>query len=330
MRVRTIIAFLIFIVLSFTIYSFGFAQVDLANQIIEKRIDELWTTGKLNIGYANIASRHWLPSLYERNNFQLLWQNPQNVKGLLAAVGSIAEDGLDPEDYHLSDLLVLKLSLDDSKSPDPKMLADYDNRRLREIEYHELKDIDVGSWFAPEFSSERIPTLQEAIDVARSRIKLNIELKFTWTDPALAEKAGTIIWQKEFFSECVVSSSNFQALMEIKQAFPEITTGFIVFKAVGNLSRMETGFLSINAAKATPRMVRQVHRHGRAVHVWTVNDFNNVISMIEVGVDNIITDYPQKVRGYLEAWNALSGSEKIALMLRNLIVEIERPQPSDL
>jgi hypothetical protein len=52
--------------------------------------------------------------------------------------------------------------------------------------------------------------------------------------------------------------------------------------------------------------------------------------MIEMGVDNIITDYPQRVRGFLEDWNRLSGSEKIALMLRNLIVGIEHPQPSGL
>lgn len=204
------------------------------------------------------------------------------------------------------------------------------NRRLRDIEYHELKDIDVGSWFAPEFRSERIPTLQEAIDVARGRIKLNIELKYTWKSPFLAEKVGTIIRQKGFLSECVVSSLNFQALTEIKQAFPEVTTGFIVFKAAGNLSRMGADFLSINKDRATPRLVRQVHRHGRTVHVWTVNDFNNIISMIEVGVDNIITDYPQKVRRILEVWNALSGSEKIILMLRNLMLRIQHPEPSDL
>ena len=126
MRVRTIKTILIFIILNFTIFSFCFAQADLANEIIEERIDELWTTGKLNIGYASIASKHWLPGLYERNSFQLLWQNPQNVKDLLTAVGSIAEDGLDPEDYHLSQLLVLKLNLDDNESPDPSMLADYD------------------------------------------------------------------------------------------------------------------------------------------------------------------------------------------------------------
>jgi len=204
------------------------------------------------------------------------------------------------------------------------------NRRLRDINYHELKDIDVGRWFAPEFSRERIPTLQEAIDVARGRIKLNIELKFTWPDPTLAEKVGNIIRQNEFSSDCVVSSLNFQTLTEIKQAFPELITGFIVFKVAGNLSRMEADFMSINAARAAPRLVRRLHRNGRAIHVWTVNDFTNVISMIEVGVDNIITDHPRDVRRYLEDWNALSDTEKIVLMLRNLIVGLERPQPSEL
>jgi glycerophosphoryl diester phosphodiesterase len=203
-------------------------------------------------------------------------------------------------------------------------------RRLRDINYRELKDIDVGSWFAPEFSSERIPTLQEAIDLARGRIKLNIELKFTWPDQALTQKVANIIRQNGFSGDCVVSSLNFQALTEIKQAFPELTTGFIVFKVAGNLLRMEADFLSLNAARAKPRLVRQLHRRGRAVHVWTVNDFNNVISMIEVGVDNIITDSPREVRRYLETWNTLSGGEKIVLMLRNLIVGLENPQPSEL
>jgi glycerophosphoryl diester phosphodiesterase len=204
------------------------------------------------------------------------------------------------------------------------------NQRLRDINYSELKDIDVGSWFSPEFSSERIPTLQEAIDLARGRIKLNIELKFNWADPTLSQKVGNIIRQKGFTSECVVSSLNFQALTEIKRNFSDITTGFIVFHVAGTLSRMEADFLSINAARAFPRLVRKLHRQGRAVHVWTVNDLNNVISMIEMGVDNIITDYPQRLRRFLEAWNALSDGEKIILMLRKFIVEIEGPEPSEL
>ena len=204
------------------------------------------------------------------------------------------------------------------------------DRRLRDMSYHQLKDIDVGSWFAPEFSSERIPTLQEAIDLARGRIKLNIELKFTWPDPALTQKVADIIRQNEFTADCVISSLNFKAVTEMKQAFPELVSGFIVFKVAGDVARMEADFLSINAARAAPRLVRRLHRRGRAVHVWTVNDFNNIVSMIEVGVDNIITDYPREVRQYLETWNTLSGSEKILLMLRKLIVGIESPEPSEL
>ena len=187
-----------------------------------------------------------------------------------------------------------------------------------------------GSWFAPEFSSERIPTLQQIIDAARGRIKLNIELKYTWSDPALAEKVGNIIQRNGFASDCVVSSLNFPALTEIKRAFPELTTGFIVLQAVGNLSRMEADFLSISAARATPRLVRDAHRRGREVHVWTVNDLSNALSMIEMGVDNIITDEPLDIRSLLEEWNELSDSEKIALMLRNLIVGLQRPQTSEL
>ena len=126
MKNRLIKTFLILVILSPLIYSLSFAQKELANEIIEEKVDELWTTGKLNIGNANIASKHWLPALYERNGFQLLWQNPQNVKDLISDLGSIAEDGLNPEDYHLSQLLVFKLRLDGNKSPDPSMLVDYD------------------------------------------------------------------------------------------------------------------------------------------------------------------------------------------------------------
>ena len=126
MRIQPVKTILVLIVLNLVIYTFCFAQVDSANLFIEEKIDELWTTGKLNIGFADIASKHWLPDLYERNDFQLLWQNPQNVEDLLKDIASIADDGLNPEDYHLSQLLVLKLRLDDVESPDPSLLADYD------------------------------------------------------------------------------------------------------------------------------------------------------------------------------------------------------------
>ncbi len=126
MNIRPLKILLVLIALQFVICTFGLAQENLAGAIIQERIDEIWTTGQLSIGYANIASKYWLPALYERNDFQLLWQNPKNVSDLLDDIVKVSEDGLDPEDYHLSQLLVLRLRLDDNKSPDPTLVADYD------------------------------------------------------------------------------------------------------------------------------------------------------------------------------------------------------------
>ncbi len=126
MNIRFIKTVLILITINFVINSACFAQDDQVRTIIQHKVDELWTTGELKIGYADIASKLWLPELYEHNDFGLLWQNPQNVNDLLADVGNIEKEGLNPEDYHLSQLLVLKLRLDESETPDPELLADYD------------------------------------------------------------------------------------------------------------------------------------------------------------------------------------------------------------
>lgn len=200
-----------------------------------------------------------------------------------------------------------------------------DRRRLRDLEYAELRDLDVGSWFDPAFSAERVPTLQQVIDVVRGRIRLNIELKYTWDDPRLAAAVVRIIRENEFAPECVVSSLNRRALLDVEASFPELETGLIMLMAVGDPSRIDADFLSIGAARATPRLVRASHRRGRGVHVWTVSDRCQALSMIEMDVDNVITDEPRVIRSTLDEWNTLSRRERFALMLRNLILAPEPP-----
>ncbi len=126
MKCQFIKAFLISIFRNLIFISIIFAQENPTSLIIQDRIDQIWTTGQLNIGYANIASKYILPKLYERNNFQLIWQNLQNVNDLLNELKNIEEDGLNPEDYHLSTLRIQKLHIEKSESPELSLLADYD------------------------------------------------------------------------------------------------------------------------------------------------------------------------------------------------------------
>jgi glycerophosphoryl diester phosphodiesterase len=195
------------------------------------------------------------------------------------------------------------------------------NRKIEDIPYEELGKIDIGSWFSKDFSTERIATLEEAIRFCKGRIKLNIEMKYNRPDPQLAEKVGELIQSNSFDKNCVITSLDYGELKKFKALFPEIKVGLTVFQALGDFTQSEVDFLSIDAAQAASRLVKQAQQNGKQIHVWTVNDLQTALLMIEVGVDNIITDNPVAIQNWLQAWNDLSDTEKIALWLRNLFLQ---------
>jgi len=195
------------------------------------------------------------------------------------------------------------------------------NRRIQDTRFEDLKEIDIGSWFSGDFSNERTATLDEVIKLVNGRMKLNIELKYNRPDPGLVKKVGNIIRSNGFSGKCVITSLDNGELKKFRKSFPEVKTGLIIFRALGSLTKTEFDFLSIQAKKATSRLVKNAHQNGKEIHVWTVNDLQTALSMIEVGVDNIITDKPDFIRNLLRTWNDFTDTEKIALWLRNLILE---------
>lgn len=58
-------------------------------------------------------------------------------------------------------------------------------KNIWQTTYNELKHLDAGSWFSDEFSAERIPLLEDAIELVRGKMLLNIELKPMVTSSSL-------------------------------------------------------------------------------------------------------------------------------------------------
>jgi glycerophosphoryl diester phosphodiesterase len=191
------------------------------------------------------------------------------------------------------------------------------DKNIWEVDYNEIKDLDAGSWFSEDYRGEKIPTLQQAIDVARGRIKLNIELKFNGQDKRLAERVAEIVSENEFEAQCAVTSLTYDGLLQAKESHGKLKVGFIVFRAVGDVAELPVDLLSINAGYITREMVERLHAAGKPVHVWTVNDREGMLDMIDLGVDNILTDDPALLVSVLEERRNLSNAEKILLQFHS-------------
>ncbi len=194
-----------------------------------------------------------------------------------------------------------------------------DSRRLGDLPYDEVRKLNVGSWFSPAFAEGRVPTLAEVIDLSRGRIKLNIELKVVGPDRRLARAVARLVRERHFEPDCLVTSFDYDALLEGKRESPQLRTGLIVGKALGDVSRLEVEALSVRADGLSDKRLRAAHRRGKEVHVWTVNDARQMARLMQRGVDSIITSDPDlaiRVRG---EWAGLTGPERLVLSSRLLL-----------
>jgi glycerophosphoryl diester phosphodiesterase len=193
------------------------------------------------------------------------------------------------------------------------------SRRLDELSFGEVRKLDVGSWFDPAFTGERVPTLAEVVNLARGRIKLNLELKFFGPDRQLAAEVARLVREQDFESECLITSLDFDALQEVKRHSPRLRTGLIVAHALGDVSRLEVDVLSVRADWLTDDLLRAAHRRGLEVHVWTVNDARQMAQLMKRGVDNIITSDPDLAIRVRDEWANLTGTERLVLASRLLL-----------
>jgi glycerophosphoryl diester phosphodiesterase len=199
-----------------------------------------------------------------------------------------------------------------------------DPRRVGELTAAEIAAIDIGRKHDAKFAGEVPPTLEEVIELVRGRMRINIELKYNVPDPGLAPAVVELLRRNDFLDQVVITSLDYAALKQVESLEPRLRTGHIVTAAVGNVVRTEADFLSLNAAQATPSLIRRAHAAGKEVHVWTVNDPELMLRMIERGVDNVITDDPALLVRVMQGRRDLTRAEILGLRLRVLFSRAPR------
>ncbi len=186
------------------------------------------------------------------------------------------------------------------------------DKNIWELNYSELQEIDVGSSFSPEFAGERVPTLEEAIEVTKGKVKLNIEIKINGHEKNLVENTVRIVEEKGIEDECVITSFDYNALKEVRTLNPDLKTGRIIGYVIGDYSKLDVDFYSVEPNLVlTKKFMRDAHDVNKEVHIWTLNPKADVSGYVDLGVDNIINDYPVMIQELLNEKQNRSEIEKL-------------------
>ncbi|WP_343330569.1 glycerophosphodiester phosphodiesterase family protein [Polaribacter staleyi] len=180
--------------------------------------------------------------------------------------------------------------------------------------YQEIKKYDVGSLGNPKFpEQEKVaaykPLLSEVIAFAETKntkILYNIEIKSTPTDekngfqPTVAEFSDLVIAQlkkaKLPVKRIVIQSFDPRVLEYIHKTYPEFILAFLTYQ---NDFKTNMQMLSFVPAIYSPYFVllnkeevANIQKNNMRVIPWTVNKKEDMINLLNMGVDGLITDYP--------------------------------------
>jgi glycerophosphoryl diester phosphodiesterase len=154
----------------------------------------------------------------------------------------------------------------------------------------DLADLDVGSFFNPEFADQRVPALREVLEAAKGRVGIFIELKYYGHDGSLEQKVVGLVEATGMTSEIVIMSLEYEGVRKTAALRPEWTYGLLNAVAIGDLTKLDVDFLALTADAASWSMVRRTHERGMKIHAWTIDDPVQMWVMMSRGVDGIITN----------------------------------------
>jgi glycerophosphoryl diester phosphodiesterase len=174
--------------------------------------------------------------------------------------------------------------------------------RVRDLTVDEIRRLDAGSWFGPDFAGEPVPLLDEVLAWARGRAGLVIELKLGPVWYAGIEQAlVTALERQAAEAEVLVISFDHFAVRRVKQLAPAVKTAIMYagrpLDPVGMARAAGADAVRPDQYTVTGEDVAACHAAGLAVIPWTVNDAASMRRMVELGVDGMSSNYPELLAG---------------------------------
>jgi glycerophosphoryl diester phosphodiesterase len=163
------------------------------------------------------------------------------------------------------------------------------------LTFAEIRRLDAGRWFDPAFAGERVPSLDEVLDLVRGRALVLLEIKngpmfYEGIEAQIAEALG----RHGMIDAALVMSFDHPAVRTMRGAAPEVATG-IIYNA--RLVDVAAGARAAGADAAcpwwglvTPGVVADAHDAGLGVFPWTIDEEPAMRRCLAWGVDGVTSN----------------------------------------
>jgi glycerophosphoryl diester phosphodiesterase len=188
--------------------------------------------------------------------------------------------------------------------------------RISEMSLDQLKKLDAGHrWSSDEGktfpfrqNNIKIPTLQEVFTTL-PKMRFNIEPK--QAVPSLVKPLCRIIHENKMVDKVVVGSFQQAIIDEFRRECPDVATSASTTEVSKFLAMYKTGVTKafrpeMQALQVpdfigiTDEFVKAARERNLQIHVWTVNETEDMERLIKTGVDGIMTDYPDRLMKLLK------------------------------
>ncbi len=153
----------------------------------------------------------------------------------------------------------------------------------------------------------QIEGLDQVYLKTKGQIGLLIELKtHGQEEKSVVDQTMKVLKELDRSDDLIFQTGQYELLLEMREKYPEEELGYIVIGKVGSLTvkklkNIPCDFLVFEESIINRKLVRRCHLADKKVFVWTVNDFNTTMELVDINVDGIITDHPRLMRKTLDS-----------------------------
>ena len=250
---------------------------------------------------------HQRPLVLAHRGGRGLW--PENTLYAFRNAVALGADVLDFDIHSLRDgtLVVLHDDTVDRTTDGSGKVRDFTLAELQKLDAGYRWTADDGQGYPYRGQGYSIPTLS-AVFTEFPEMRMNIEIKDTW--PGTRSDLCRLIDTHALRDRVVIASFSSAVIKEFRRICPGVATAAATGEAIPFyiLNILHLGKLYHPAAETLQmpgyrngkqllnnRFVYIAHTHNMEVYAWTINDVNELETMLELGVNGIITDYPDRL-----------------------------------